>query len=226
MITGARKGLGRFLRDHYLAQGCSVIGCSRAEVGDSPPGYQHFVLDVSDDAAVQRMFADVRKSHGRIDVLINNAGVASMNHFLLTPLASVRRILETNVVGTFLCCREGAKLMQRARHGRIVNVVSVAVPLRLEGEAIYAASKAAVVTLTEVLAREVADVGITVNAVGPAPMETDLLRSVPPETVAELLKRLPLHRLGKFSEVANVIDFLIRPESAAVTGQTIYLGGA
>ena len=184
------------------------------------------MLDVSDDAAVQRMFADVRKSHGRIDVLINNAGVASMNHFLLTPLASVRRILETNVVGTFLCCREGAKLMQRARHGRIVNVVSVAVPLRLEGEAIYAASKAAVVTLTEVLAREVADVGITVNAVGPAPMETDLLRSVPPETVAELLKRLPLHRLGKFSEVANVIDFLIRPESAAVTGQTIYLGGA
>lgn len=203
--------------------------CDRLQPGGGwgqPPGYQHFVLDVSDDAAVQRMFADVRKSHGRIDVLINNAGVASMNHFLLTPLASVRRILETNVVGTFLCCREGAKLMQRARHGRIVNVVSVAVPLRLEGEAIYAASKAAVVTLTEVLAREVADVGITVNAVGPAPMETDLLRSVPPETVAELLKRLPLHRLGKFSEVANVIDFLIRPESAAVTGQTIYLGGA
>ncbi|MNX97353.1 3-oxoacyl-[acyl-carrier-protein] reductase FabG [compost metagenome] len=134
-------------------------------------------------------------------------------------------MMDTNFMGTFLMCREAAKLMQLRREGRIINFATVAYPLKLEGEAVYAASKAAVVSLTEVLAREFADYGITVNAVGPTPIHTDLIRSVPEEKLMRLIDRQAIKRFGEPADVANVIDFYMRPESAFVTGQVIYLGG-
>jgi 3-oxoacyl-[acyl-carrier protein] reductase len=225
LITGARKGIGRFLAEHYAARGWTVIGCSRAASDLSLPNYRHFCLDVSDESAVKAMFTEIRKTHGRLDVLINNAGIASMNHALLTPMKSVHEVLNTNVAGTFLFCREAAKLMQKQQNGRIVNFTTVAAPLKLEGEAIYAASKAAVLTLTQVLAREFAPFGVTVNAVGPTPVKTDLIRSVPAEKLEALLQRQAIRRFGEFRDVANVIDFFIQPESDFVTGQVIYLGG-
>jgi 3-oxoacyl-[acyl-carrier protein] reductase len=225
LITGARKGIGRFLAEHYAARGWTVIGCSRAASDLSLPNYRHFCLDVSDEPAVKAMFAEIRKTHGRLDALVNNAGIASMNHALLTPMKSVHDVLNTNVAGTFLFCREAAKLMQKQQNGRIVNFTTVAAPLKLEGEAIYAASKAAVLTLTQVLAREFAPFGVTVNAVGPTPVKTDLIRSVPAEKLDALLQRQAIRRFGEFRDVANVIDFFIQPESDFVTGQVIYLGG-
>jgi 3-oxoacyl-[acyl-carrier protein] reductase len=157
--------------------------------------------------------------------VINNAGIASMNHALLTPGRTVEAILETNVAGTFNMIREAAKVMQRRKWGRVVNMVSVAVPLQLEGESVYAASKAAVISLTSILARELAPFDITVNAVGPPPIDTDLIRGVPKDRIDNVLARQAIHRLGEFADVANVVDFFLRPESAMVTGQTIYLGG-
>jgi 3-oxoacyl-[acyl-carrier protein] reductase len=148
-----------------------------------------------------------------------------MNHSLLTPLSTVHGIFNTNVVGTFLLSREAAKLMKRNNYGRIVNFTTVAVPLKLAGEAAYVASKAAVLSLTEVMAREFAEFGITVNAVGPVPVETDLIRSVPKDKIDRLLARQAIPRLGKFEDVANVIDFYLRKESGFVTGQNLYLGG-
>jgi 3-oxoacyl-[acyl-carrier protein] reductase len=140
-------------------------------------------------------------------------------------VATVQSILSTNVVGTFLFCREAAKLMQPRRWGRIINFTTVATPLKLEGEAIYAASKAAVRSLTEVLAREFAPFGVTVNSVGPTPIETDLIRSVPKERMDRLIARQAFPRMGTFEDVANVTDFYLRPESGFITGQNLYLGG-
>ena len=115
--------------------------------------------------------------------------------------------------------------MKKCQYGRIVNFSTIAVPMHLEGEAIYAASKSAVVSFTQVIARELAGFGITCNIVGPTPIETDLIRGVPPEKIERLVNSLAIKRLGRFEDVANVIDFFVRPESEAVTGQIIYLGG-
>jgi 3-oxoacyl-[acyl-carrier protein] reductase len=225
LITGTRKGIGRYLTERYAAQGYTVYGCSRNDITEMIPNYTHFCLDVANEPDVRAMVREIRSRSRRLDVLVNNAGIASMNALLLTPLDTARSILDTNVLGTFLFCREAAKLMQRRKCGRIVNFTTVADPLKLEGEAIYAASKAAVAKLTEILARELASYDITVNAVGPTPIRTELIRAVPDDKLQRLLDRQAIHRCAEFEDVANVIDFFIRPESAMVTGQTVYLGG-
>ncbi|EKT4474440.1 SDR family oxidoreductase [Pseudomonas alloputida] len=225
LITGTRKGIGKFLVEHYVARGHQVVGCSRSDIDWELPGYRHFVADVIDEATAKTIFSHIRRDYGRLDNLINNAGIASMNHTMLTPLATVEQILDTNVVGSFLFAREAAKLMSTRKYGRIVNFTTVATPLKLEGEAIYAASKAAVKSLTEVMARELAAFGITVNAVGPTPIETDLIRSVPQDKMQRLLARQAIARFGEMADVANVVDFFISEHSGFVTGQNIYLGG-
>ena len=225
VITGTRKGIGKEMAKHYLAEGWQVVGCSRGEGSIEHAHYQHFALDVSDEDAVVAMARTIKTSHGKVDALLNNAGIASMNHALLTPASTVTRILQTNVVGTFLFCREMAKLMRLTENGRIVNFTTVAHPLNLEGEAIYAASKAAVESLTRILARELAELKITVNAIGPTPVETDLIRGVAQEKMDALLARQALNRMGEVRDVINAVDFYLREESDFITGQVLYLGG-
>lgn len=225
VITGTRKGIGKSLAEHYLAEGWQVAGCSRGESSIEHANYRHFPLDVSEETAVVKMARSLKSEFGNIDALLNNAGIASMNHALLTPAETVNRILATNVVGTFLFCREVAKLMRRSKSARIVNFTTVAHPLNLEGEAIYAASKAAVESLTRILAREFAELSVTVNAVGPTPIKTDLIRGVPQEKMDSLIQRQAIRRLGEVRDVINAIDFYLRPESDFITGQVLYLGG-
>ncbi|MEE2821820.1 MAG: SDR family oxidoreductase [Acidobacteriota bacterium] len=225
LITGSRKGLGLHLTEHYLKKGFRVIGCSRGPAEIKSADYQHFCLDIADEPAVKKMFSAIRKDYGNLDVLINNAGVASMNSVLLTPLTKLRELVDTNLIGTFLFCREAAKLMTKRNSGRIINFTTIAVPLRLEGEAAYGASKAGVECLTRILAKELADFGITVNVIGPAALDTDLTRSLPKKKLESVVARQTIKRLGRLEEVANVTDFFIRPESEFVTGQTIFLGG-
>jgi len=225
LITGTRKGIGRMLAAHFLKKVTLVEGCSRQPPDWEAEGYTHHLVDVADEGSVKAMMSSIQRRWGRLDIVINNAGVASMNHTMLTPVETLEKIMATNFRGTFLVCREAAKLMTRRRYGRIVNLSTVAVPLRLAGEAIYAASKSAVVTFTQVLARELAEFGITCNAVGPSPIDTDLTRSVPANKIDDVVASLAIKRLARFEDIANVVDFFVRPESDYITGQVIYLGG-
>ncbi len=225
LITGTRKGIGRALAEHLLAQGWIVAGCSRRLSDIKSDNYHHFCLDVSDETAVVKMVRTVKRDLGPIYALINNAGTASMNHILLTPAQTCSSMLETNVLGSFLFIRECAKQMSRQKVGRIINLSSIAAPLNLEGEAIYAASKAAIESLTRTAAKELAPHGITVNAIGPTPIDTDLIRSVPKEAINALIERQPLKRLGTTDDIANCVDFFLREESHFISGQTLYLGG-
>lgn len=225
LITGTSRGIGRYLAEHYVRRGCHVVGCSRTPVDWSVDGYTHVEADVSCEADVKRLISAIQKAWGRLDVAINNAGIAAMNHALLTPGPTLDRVMAINFRGTALICREAAKLMMRRKYGRIVNFSTVAVPLQLEGEALYAASKSAITTYTKVLARELGPFGITCNVVGPSPIDTDLIRSVPTDKIQRIVDSLAIKRLGTFEDVVNVIDFFIRPESGYVTGQVIYLGG-
>lgn len=226
LVTGASRGIGADLVKHYLSQGDVVIGCARGAAPLTSARYMHAEVDVTDEPAVRALFADVRKRFAGLDVLINNAGVASMNPVALTPYDTARQIVATNFLGTFLLTHAALRLLRSSTAGRIVNMTSVAVPLRLDGEAVYAASKSAVETFTRIVAREVSPFGITCNAIGPSPIKTELTRTVGSDRMQRLLARQAIPRWAEFSDVANVVDFFLRPESAMVTGQVVYLGGA
>ncbi|HKY39986.1 MAG TPA: SDR family oxidoreductase [Polyangiaceae bacterium] len=225
LITGARKGIGRYLVGHYLAKGFLVEGCSRGEMDLEDPNYRHHQVDVADEKAVRSMVAAIAKRHGRIDAVLNNAAIASMNHVLLTPAKTADRMLQVNVTGTMLVCRDVAKVMMRRRHGRIVNFTTIVAPIALAGEAIYAASKSAVVTFTRILAFELGQWGITCNSFGATPIMTDMIKGVPKEKVDAVVNSLAIKRLGSPQDCANVCDFFIAPASDNITGQVIYLGG-
>lgn len=225
MITGTRKGIGEALALHYLALGYTVIGCSRQEGSVHHDSYRHFCLDITDETAIISMIRSVKKEFERIDVLINNAGIASMNHFITTPLSTMENLFRVNVLGTALMMRECAKVMMKQERGRIINFTTVAAPLRLEGEAIYASAKAAIENLTQTTAKELSTYGITVNAIGPTPIKTDLIKTVPKEKIDALIDKQTLKRFGTFDDITHVIDFFIDEKSDFLTGQILYLGG-
>ncbi len=225
LITGTRKGIGRYLAETYARRGYLVEGCSRGEAGWEAENYSHHQVDVSDEHQVKSMIATVARRHGRIDVVLNNAAVASMNHVLLTPAKASNRMLQVNVTGTMLVCRDAARVMMRRRFGRIVNFTTIVAPIALAGEAIYAASKSAVVTFTRILAYELGQWGITCNSFGATPIMTDMIRGVPQDKIDAVVNNLAIKRLGNYEDCINVCDFFISPASDNITGQVIYLGG-
>ncbi len=225
LITGSRKGIGRHLAETYARRGYLVEGCSRGEAGWEAENYTHHQVDVADERQVKAMISNVARRHGRIDVVLNNAAIATMNHVLLTPAATANRMLEVNVTGTMLVCRDAAKVMMRRRYGRIVNFTTIVAPIALAGEAIYAASKSAVVTFTRILAFELGQWGITCNSFGATPIMTDMIRGVPQDKIDAVVNGLAIKRLGTPEDCVNVCDFFISPTSDNITGQVIYLGG-
>ncbi len=225
LITGTSRGIGRYLAEYYLEKGWYVIGCARNAGVIDHACFKFFKVDLTDEKSIDKMFSGIRKSKGKINAVINNAGIASMNLLNLTPYETARKIFSVNVMGSFSILQKSVRFLKKTDNPRIVNFSTVAVPLRLAGESIYAASKSAVETMTRILAKELSGMNITCNAIGPAPIQTDLIKGVGTKRIKALLDKLAIKRLAEFKDVSNVIDFFIAPESGMVTGQVIYLGG-
>jgi 3-oxoacyl-[acyl-carrier protein] reductase len=225
VVTGARKGLGRLVADHFLEQGAEVVGLSRGEATIDHPNYEHHSVDVGDDRRVREVFLRIGRAHGSVDIVINNAAVVVVRHALITTASQAEEMLHTNVLGCLYVSREAAKLMRRQSWGRIINIGSIASLLAPVGEAVYAASKSASLTLTAVLAKEFAGYGITVNTVAVTALETDMLEQLPEHTVRTLVGSLTIPRKAAPDDVFNVIDFYASPRSSYITAQTLFLGG-
>lgn len=225
VITGTSRGIGESLANRYLAQGHIVIGCSRNECKIVHNNYEHYLLDLNNEDDINLFAKNVKKKYGKIDVLINNAGIASMNHYLLTPLETAKKVMNTNFFAPFSLTRALINSLKKSEHPRIVNFSTVAVPFNLDGELAYVASKSAVESMTKILAKELASFKITVNAIGPTPVKTFLTAKVPEDKIQNLLERQAIKRFGEFEDIGNVIDFYIKESSDFITGQIIYLGG-
>ena len=233
IISGSSRGIGKAISEHYLGCGDIVVGCARSTSDIAHENYRHFILDINDEKAVVSMVRAAKKEFGKIDICLNNAGMASMNHILTTSYESAKRLVDVNFLGTFLLSREVAKAMisnkisnkNSAKSGVIINFSSVAAPLCLEGEAIYAASKAACESLTKTMAKELASYSIRVNAIALTPVQTDLIKAVPKDKIKALLEQQAIKRFGEFDDIINVIDFFISQKSDFITGQIITLGG-
>jgi 3-oxoacyl-[acyl-carrier protein] reductase len=223
IVTGASRGLGRHCAEQLSTRGHRVIGFGRNPDGSAP--FEMRPLDVADSQAVASAFRDLRRDTS-VYALINAAGIASMNLVVTTPAETVRRIIETNLLGTIFCSQQIAPAMIRRGSGRIINFSTLGVPLAIKGEAIYIASKAGVEGFTRVFAREVAPHGVTVNAVAPGPIETALIAKVPKEKVDAVVQQQIIPRQATPEDVWNIISLLLSGEGSMISGQTIHVGGA
>ena len=223
VVTGASRGLGAHCATRLHEAGYKVIGIGRKPTKDLP--YITRIADVANPESVKAAVDDLKRDKS-VYALINAAGIASMNLVITTPPDTVRKIIDTNLLGTIYCCQAIAPALIKRGNGRIINFSTLGVPLAIKGEAIYVASKAGVEGFSRVFAREMAPHGVTVNTVAPGPIATGLLEKVPSEKIDDVVARQIITRQGEPEDVWNIVSLLLRPESAMITGQTIYVGGA
>ena len=223
IVTGASRGLGRHCAEQLALRGYRVIGLGRNPATDAQ--FEMREVDVGDSESVAKAFRDLRRD-ASVYALINAAGIASMNLVVTTPAETVRRIIETNLLGTIFCSQQIAPAMIRRGGGRIINFSTLGVALAIKGEAIYIASKAGVEGFTRVFARELAPHGVTVNAVAPGPIETALIAKVPRDKVDAVVQQQIIPRQGTPEDVWNIVSLLLSAEGSMISGQTIHVGGA
>jgi 3-oxoacyl-[acyl-carrier protein] reductase len=235
IITGGSRGIGRASAEALAAQGAHVVVTyargeaeARAVVdGIAAKGGKAEAIgfDVADMAAAEAAIADAAKRLGRLDILVANAGISIDNLLLRVKEEEIDRLFAVNVKGAIACARAAIKVMMRARAGRVVLLSSVVGEMGNAGQTAYAATKAALLGVTKVLAREYASRGITVNAVAPGFIETDMTASLAGETKETFVKGIPLGRMGRAGEVAAAIAFLCSDEASYITGQTLRVNG-
>jgi len=226
LITGTSRGLGRYLAEYYCKKGFKVIGCSRSPSQYSDSNYKHFEGDISEMGFIREIFKFIKSEFGRLDVLVNNA-VANppfVNSVLLAA-DSVEKALKINVIAPMMFCQEAIKLMKKQVAGRIINIGSMVSKHEELGGAIYSTCKSAINTYSRVIAKEVSKTGITVNVVAVSALETELSEKLDHDFLMNVLKRNAIDKMGEMKDVSNLIDFLIRKESSAITSQILFLGG-
>lgn len=235
VVTGGSRGIGRAICLELAARGADIVllyaGNEQAANETAGACREKGVrvtavrCDVSDAQAVKETMKAAQKEYGRIDILVNNAGVTRDNFLLMMRESDYDAVLDTNLKGTFLCIKGVVHAMMKQGYGRIVNVSSVTGLRGNAGQANYAASKAGVIGLTKAAAKELAMKNITVNAVAPGFIDTDMTAAMTPQAKQQALAMIPAGRLGQAQEVARAVAFLASDEAAYITGQVLAVDG-
>lgn len=235
IVTGASKGIGKACAIRLAADGYTVvINYSRSdedaqktldEIRANGGDGMIYKADVSNLTEVKKMIREVDKTYGQIDVLVNNAGIVRDEYLLMLNPDTLDKCLDLNIKGYFYCAQQAVLKMFRKKSGVVINMSSVSGSFALPGQSVYSATKGAVNSMTRTMAKELAGSGIRVNAVAPGFIETDMLDALPPEKKEEYLKVIPMHRLGKAEEVANLVSMLASDGMSYMTGQILTLDG-
>jgi 3-oxoacyl-[acyl-carrier protein] reductase len=236
LITGATKGIGLAIATDLAAAGAKVLLNYRrdaeqakdalAAVQELNPDAELVQGDVADPSDVDRLFRQVRADHGRLDMFVNNAGIAADGYAVMMGEAKWRKVIDTNLTGAFLCCRAAGRLMVSQRRGAIVAVSSTSGLNAPAGQANYAASKAGLLALVRVLAKELGGYGVRVNAVVPGFVDTAMTRVMPQQQLEDYVSHIPLGRIGQPADVAPAVRFLLSGETAGyITGTSVLVDG-
>ena len=234
LVTGASRGIGRAVSMKLAAEGVYVIATATTESGAAETiaaltalgGRGEAVkLDVTSAEEVEALFKTIHAQQGRFDILINNAGITKDGLLMRMKDSDWDTVLDTNLKGAFHCLREASKIMTRARYGRVVNISSVVGEMGNPGQINYCASKAGLIGLTKSAARELAKRNITVNAVAPGFVETDMTAVLSEKSRESLLQNIPMERLGSVDDVAHAVSFLVSPAAGYITGQLLSVNG-
>ncbi len=235
VVTGATRGIGRAIAEAFLDAEAYVVGIYAGNTEAAEQFAQknnhissHFELvqcDVSNETEVQQLFSDLEVKYGSIDILVNNAGIRRDSILALMESADWSRVIDINLGGTFLMCKQAVLLMMKKKYGRIINITSPVSYLGFIGQANYAASKAGQIGLTKTLAKETAKKKITVNCVSPGFIATDFINDLSVEQVSSYKKMVPMRRFGTPKEVAESVLFLASHRAAYITGAVLEING-
>lgn len=235
LVTGASRGIGRAIAFRLAEDGCLVIINYRGskekaeevkeEIECRGGGAVLYPCDVADFDACGTMFQELIKTYGRLDILVNNAGIVKDGLLMAMKEEDFSKVVDVNLKGTFHCIRHAARQMIRQRSGRIINMASVVGIQGNAGQANYAASKAGIIGLTKAAAKELASRGITVNAVAPGFIETDMTAALSEKVREGALEQIPLGSFGKPEDVAEAVAFLASERAGYITGQVLSVDG-